>query len=585
MFDSATAARSPLVIGLSGHRNLHSGCEAHLVEQVRIFLDHLRQRMPQTEIRIMTGMAQGADLLVADLALRAGLQVDAVLPMPLDQYLSDFDAGSASGLKSLLGNSNVRCVELTLPAPHAGAAQGAIDRDAHYSNLTDVLIDKCSLLLALWDGQSSSLPGGTADTVLRYLSARTQNGQHEQQIVMVPAGVEPIWGQHFVYWIPTSRTSDASPTQDAASYLTCIGENMLAVHPTMPAELDHQLGQLNAYNAEFEKLNDQGYIGSMDSLMATLPASTDLSADAELRLVDAEYARADALAIYNQERSNRVFRASSFMAFVMASVFLVYAKLLPGSSVLLSAYLAILILGLSAFYVIRGRHWFAKHLIYRVVAETMRTKFFLRLVDTDRKVDAAELMHLCGVTQFSGYGWIGAILKNVHPLNAPRPAAPAQEAARLQFVHQHWIRGQQAYFKSKVQKLERTHHRLAIMKRSLICTIVLLALVLLLFAGRLKAVHIGTGSLKDIAVFLMGLLPVWLGIWELYQNKMATRELLWQYRNQLSHFSRADLQLTRNRAHVRDKAILIEVGKESLMESYLWTIHRFHREHEPPAAS
>jgi hypothetical protein len=29
----------------------------------------------------------------------------------------------------------------------------------------------------------------------------------------------------------------------------------------------------------------------------------------------------------------------------------------------------------------------------------------------------------------------------------------------------------------------------------------------------------------------MGLLPLWLGIWEIYQHRMATKELLWQYRN------------------------------------------------------
>ena len=49
--------------------------------------------------------------------------------------------------------------------------------------------------------------------------------------------------------------------------------------------------------------------------------------------------------------------------------------------------------------------------------------------------------------------------------------------------------------------------------------------------------HFGFNG-KDLLLFVMGLLPVWLGIWELYQDKMATRELLWQYRNQLSHFSR-----------------------------------------------
>ncbi len=50
----------------------------------------------------MTGMAQGADLLVAELALQAGLQIDAMLPMPLDEYLVDFDAESAVTLRTFL---------------------------------------------------------------------------------------------------------------------------------------------------------------------------------------------------------------------------------------------------------------------------------------------------------------------------------------------------------------------------------------------------------------------------------------------------------------------------------------------------
>jgi hypothetical protein len=82
----------------------------------------------------------------------------------------------------------------------------------------------------------------------------------------------------------------------------------------------------------------------------------------------------------------------------------------------------------------------------------------------------------------------------------------------------------------------------------------------------------------------MGLLAVLLGVWELHQDKMATRELLWQYRNQLTHFSRARTQLARLSSGRTRTAVLAELGKDSLMESYLWAIHRYHREHEPPTA-
>jgi len=32
----------------------------------------------------------------------------------------------------------------------------------------------------------------------------------------------------------------------------------------------------------------------------------------------------------------------------------------------------------------------------------------------------------------------------------------------------------------------------------------------------------------------------------------------------------------------RRNEVLAGLGKDSLMESYLWTTHRYHREHEPP---
>jgi hypothetical protein len=63
---------------------------------------------------------------------------------------------------------------------------------------------------------------------------------------------------------------------------------------------------------------------------------------------------------------------------------------------------------------------------------------------------------------------------------------------------------------------------------------------------------------------------------------MATRELLWQYRNQCGHFARAKALLSRVTSVRRRNEVLAELGKDSLMESYLWTTHRYHREHEPP---
>jgi hypothetical protein len=575
---------SPFVIGVSGHRDPHAAHLPQLRSQVEVFLTDLKRRLSDTELRIMTGMAQGADLLVAGEAVKAGCKVDAVLPMPLERYIEDFDAESGAALRALLTDPAVTCTVLPPPPGADPNAPHGAGRSVFYANLTQALTAKCNLLLALWDGNTSRLEGGTADTVLRYLGARSHLGHDKSDIEFQPASVEASWGPHFVYWIPTPRHNGATDAPRQPGYLTGIGENLLALHGAeMPHALAQQLIELNIYNREFARLRGKHAFEQLDSLLPTL-GSIDTSADrAGLEEIDAEYGKADALAIYYQRHSDRLFRGFSYTASCMALLFLIYAKLWA-NSVLLSVYLTILLLSVAVFHRLRTHQWFSKHLVYRALAETMRIRFFLRAAGADRLVSAAELINLTGIDQFTGFSWIGNLLKNVEPFDARAPSH-AVNRARLAIVHRHWIVGQQEYFRRRVRRLEREQRRLEVLKSALLYAIAVFALILLVFAVPLHDRLLGAITWKDAVLFLMGLLPVWLGIWELYQNKMAMRELLWQYRNQLGHFTIAELQLSRDTTADRTQEILAQVGKEALMESYLWTIHRFHREYEPPAAT
>jgi hypothetical protein len=83
------------------------------------------------------------------------------------------------------------------------------------------------------------------------------------------------------------------------------------------------------------------------------------------------------------------------MALTMGLAYLIYEKLtvetgadrLPGHPA-------------PAWAVLRaaGRRWFAKHLTYRVLAETMRAKFYLRLAGADHLADAGAVLSLSGST-------------------------------------------------------------------------------------------------------------------------------------------------------------------------------------------
>jgi len=576
---------SPFVVGVSGHRDVHPDTVQHLRAAVSGFLEQLKEHLPHSELRIVAGMAAGADLLVARAAVELGFSVEALLPMPLAQYAADFDGDSLAQLEELLAHPRVHRRELLLggsayeepPAPSSAA------RDARYSMLTQGLMRGCSLLIALWDGEPSPLPGGTADTVLRYLGVRTDATSHDSQVQFRDAPVDQDIPARFVYWIPTERSS-ARQVFDAHSpcFLMGIGDNALHRLPAMPQRLEMQLRSLDAYNREYQHFVSQRRAAAApDSLLRGLPATLSLDPRdvPTLERIDAQYGKADALAVHFQRRSDRLFKFLSSVGFALGLAYLAYDKHM-GTRLLLLVYLLILIASAGVYYTLHERRWFANHLMCRALAETLRVKFYLRVAHADHLVDAEEILSLSGIDRFPGFGWIGHVLRGVEA-EAADGAATARQAY-CDGVAAAWIENQRQYFLRKVAKLHQAEVRTRWLKRILFGVILAVVLALLLLGESAGTTLMRGITMEAALTFVTGLVAVMLAAWELHRNKMATRELLWQYRNQLKHFQQASLRLARTVAVDRRLEVLATLGRDSLMESYLWTIHRFHREHEPP---
>src|SRR5262249_44473933 len=135
----------------------------------------------------------------------------------------------------------------------------------------------------------------------------------------------------------------------------------------MPAQLIRQLDDLNTYNRDFKRLRALRPDQPVDSLLARVPDQVPLKDRAALQAVDAEYGRADALALLYQSRSDRLFTLFAAMAFTMGLAYLTYEKLAHRNALLVS-YLVVLVCSLGIYYALRGHHWYAKHLTYRAMA-------------------------------------------------------------------------------------------------------------------------------------------------------------------------------------------------------------------------
>src|SRR5579864_1628222 len=476
---------SPFVVGVSGHRDLQPAALPQLRAAVAGLLKQLAERLPDSELRIMAGIAAGADLLVVQTALELGLGVDALLPMPLAQYAEDFDPQSLALLKELLAHPQVRCRELPLSATDQadGLAQGSARREARYLALSRSLIRGCSLLIALWDGKPTLLPSGTADTVLRYLGVRTDRNMADERVQFSDGPPDQHLPTRLVYWIPAGRASagTASPA-GAPCFLAGLGDNTLQRLPELPRRLDVHLRSLNIYNREYERLISR-WPGPApaDCLMRHLPAGLTVHPAERplLERIDAQYGKADALALHFQKRSDRLFAFFNLVAFAMGLAYLLYEKFMT-TRLLLFVYLTILISSASVYYVLHERRWFAKHLMCRALAETLRVKFYLRLARGDQLVDAEEVLSLSGINSFHGFGWMGHVLTAVE---APPTYSEQEPGADVAGIDESWIENQRQYFIRKVAKLHRSAMRTKWMKRTLFGVIIAVVLVLLLLGS------------------------------------------------------------------------------------------------------
>jgi hypothetical protein len=166
--------RLPLVIGVTGHRDLRDEDVPRLEREVAAIVTGLRRDFlrndPETPTIVLSALAEGADRLVARVALAHGVRLIAPLPMPLDEYRRDFEPGLKNGnlaeFEALFAQAIAAPV---MPLHGTSLEQLRTDQDKRneqYRALGIFIIQHCHVLVALWDGNDKDMsPGGTAEVV------------------------------------------------------------------------------------------------------------------------------------------------------------------------------------------------------------------------------------------------------------------------------------------------------------------------------------------------------------------------------------------------------------------------------------
>ncbi len=518
----------PVVIGITGHRDLREEDLPRLRDLLEKELNALKAACPDSPFILLSSLAEGADTLAAEAALDLGFSLYVPLPFALPEYRKDFTGEALERFDRLLQRaarvftvpgaeepgSGLPGSTFSSPGPGASSA-----RNKGYLRAGQYIADHCRILLALWDG-SREEPGGcgTAETVYYRLSPAEPLSPREKDLIQ----------------IVTPRQKGPEP------------ENAFSVRRFGAAPgKEGAIGRIN-------ELNQKLLIRDAKGLSET-------------------YAAADRLA---ETAQKHFFRTILFLAVLCALLvfsFLAYDEL--ESDLFLPVYAFCLLAAWLVLRSARKRFFHRDFLRFRVLAESLRTENYLLRCGV-RGVNVCDLYTW---TQRYDLGWLreasGALLLSEAPGDGKETFDPG--ALSL------WTEEQQSYHENAALK-KRARAR----KNDLLC-LVLAALSVLLFIAvfaleyRFPAFmeqapalseQLRTGLLMhDGDILVRGIFKIALGVIS------AVTLFLSSYYGRLSlsrqaddHEKMAELYRLAAGAEKKDEALCLSLAREEMIENGNW---------------
>lgn len=539
----------PIIVAVSGHRDLVDGELSAIRQALRGEFSSLRKRYPHSRLQIFNGLAEGADWLAAEIALECQLELVAVLPLPQTEYEKDFSTPEALERFRLLLSKASRIQE----APFNQAYAGSSTRDWHYEALGIYLAQNAQRLYALWDGNTiAPLPGGTADVVQKSLHGITS----EDNLLAEP---ETCQVRHLC--CNRKKNPDAYSSQNATQW---------SPHIDVAAddywdEIFHSIDDFNKAAIKIDGANCREVAQSRKWLVGgdSYPPVIEIDLQA--------HAFADALARTKQKRRHRMLWFLSLLIFL--SVFFQQVHLGPDMQ---WYWLAMHIgLGLSAFggYLLffSGTHNSeTQYMDWRALAEGLRVQTFWRAAGIQ---ESASNYYLS--SQRDELNWIRYAMRNV-----AATSTAFNPSMNLSWIKERWLKDQEEFFLKTAPTKQARRKQWAWISQSLfgigaITTAALLVSPLLNLAPTISS----WSALAAAVIFLMA------AVCRNYASLMAYEEDANRYKKMGVLFGRTVQlleQYEKTNEVIASRKLVLAVGKEALAENGEWLLLHRQRKFEIP---
>jgi hypothetical protein len=451
-------------VGVTGHRKLDLAADgtAGLVAAALAKVKNLFPAPSSTELLLVavSALAEGADRLVAQSILStSGGSLEVALPLPIPDYVTDFeDEDSRSQFAALIKRASL-----------VVAAPGVSDRTEAYERAGRYVVNRCDVLVALWDKLPTRGRGGTAEIVRYALESRVP-------VVLVPADGGPL----------VVDEGDGPLSEEfAAAAAARPPFSKKSKDDKLPIDVARaSLAELARYNKPPQFLRLRSRALEASALPREIASETmylpDGASVPDIPLNDVAlwvrpfFVWADRRAIFFQKCHGRgiIFEFASAAAAVtvaaLVTIFDPEAKyprwlILEGIFVLL------------AIWIVRAglrSHIHRQWLESRFLAERFRAAIFLKLAGIGASNEGGfEGVNLADQTE----DWLRRAFKYVWDQHPTAKVDPEQLESLRTLLAEGWVESQIRYHRDKSDYHRRIHHR--ILRASLVGVILTIAMV------------------------------------------------------------------------------------------------------------
>ena len=596
----------PIVVGVTGHRLIRPDFRDRLYARVEEILRSFCTRFESTPVIVFSSLAEGADQLCAEVAIKLNLRVIAPLPFPPSVYRgsTSFNTDeSREKLTALLEHNLVEFFVVPLPPDMMPTVEAGweklrdddMQRKACYANCGAYVALHCHALLALWDGVMTEHPAGTAEVVRFKLTGEPPEQYPWPQPLFKWADSGPVYVVH------TPRALDGSPETSAGMRMVADCRDMYpGIHlanqgPVATGNACYQervqqaaekwqftqtCRTIQAFNCEIRTLERMANTRAVPTEGSPIEKTTT-QAHSEAVLIEQRLghlsrirAAAGQLAQKRHARIERLTIALFSLLFLALLCLHVYAHY-PGFEhkhypVLLSLFLSLLLLALVVVFWVWFGHLESRWMDFRSLAEALRVQLYWCRSGVNASVADNYLQQVR-----SDLTWVRRAVRSCSPpphlcSEAFSSLTPKQQCEALDAVRKDWLQGQKNFFARHVR-----HHRknaqLRLVAFGLAVLGWLLAVVMLMADARHPSPWLLISS--EMLVVAGGLV-----IW--YKEREFVEEMARQYERMHVLFSLSDAALQRHLSRcdiTMAHRLLEEVGREALSENANWLItHRAH---------